>query len=100
VLAGDDADHAAALAAANPADTAANARAIDAAAQAEAAHLAEMYAADKWASHVMHLHGLIAMTDELGCNPVPSPGPEGTTAAAATAPARIRSRADCLGRPG
>jgi vacuolar-type H+-ATPase subunit B/Vma2 len=95
-----NADRTGALAAANPADHWANDRAIEAPALADAAHLAEKYAADKWASHVMHLHGLIAMTDELYCNPVPTPGSEGPTAAAATAPARFRSRGDCLGRPG
>ena len=89
--------------AANPADRWADDRVIDAAALAAAAQLAKLEAADKWASHVMRLHGLIAMTGELFCNPVPGPGREEPPAAAATARARFRSRGDggdCLGRPG
>jgi hypothetical protein len=95
-----NADHAVAFAAANPADRRANERAIEAATLAEASHRAKLYATDEWASHVMQLHGLMAMTDELCGNPVPGPGREGPTAAAATALARFRSRGDCLGRPG
>ena len=65
-----EADHIAALAAANPADGRSNERASAAAARAEAAHLAKQNAIDGWASHVMRLHGLVAMTDALYCNPV------------------------------
>jgi hypothetical protein len=94
-----DADHAAAVAADNPADRRANEWAIDAAALAGAAHVEQLCATDEWASHVMRLQGLMAMTDELLCDPVPAPGGEGPTAPA-TAPARFRSRGDCLGRLG
>jgi hypothetical protein len=93
------ADDTVAFAAANPADRRAHDRASEAAALAEAARLAKAYAADEWASHVMHLHGLMAMTDELFCDRVPAPGGAGPTAAA-TAPIRFRPRGDCLGRPG
>ena len=95
-----DADHAAAVAAANPADRRANEWAIDAAALAEAAHVAQLCATEEWASHVMRLQGLMAMTDELYCNPVTAPRCEAQTAAAGVALARFRSRDDCIGRPG
>ena len=91
-----DADHAAELAAANPADRRANERAVEAAAVAEAAQLAKLHAADEWTSHAMHVHGLMAMVDELYGDPVPGAG--GPTTAAATALARFRSRSDCIGR--
>jgi len=94
-----DADHARALAAANRADRRANQRAIEAAALAQAAHLARLYATEEWASHVMHLHGLMAMADELYRAPVHAPPHDGPTAPAAMALARFRSRDDCLGRP-
>jgi hypothetical protein len=94
------ADHAAAIAADNPADRQANEWAIEAAALARAAHLAELHATDDWDSHVMRLQGLMAMTDELCCNPVAAPRREAQTAPAATALTRSRSRDDCLGRPG
>jgi hypothetical protein len=94
-----DANHSMALAAANPADREAKDRAIEAAALADTAHLAEMYAADEWASHVMHLHGLMAMTDELYCIPVAAPRPAGPAAGATPLP-RLRSRGDCVGWAG
>jgi hypothetical protein len=92
------ADDTVALAAATPADPRAHGRAIEAAALSETGRPAKTYAADKWASHVMHLHGLMAMADELVCDPVPAPGGEGLIAAA-TASNRLRPRGDCLGRP-
>ena len=96
-----DADRGLAFAAANPDDLEAHDRAIELAALAEAARLAEMSAADTWASHVMRVHGLMAMTDELACDSVSAaPGGEGPTASAAPAAAPIRSRCDCFGRPG
>jgi len=95
-----DADHAAAVAAENPADRRANEWAIEAAALAEAAHVAQLCAADEWATHVMRLQGLMAMTDELYCNPVTPPRREAQTAAAAIPPVRFRSRDDCPGRAG
>ena len=95
-----NADHGVRLAAAYPADREAHDRAVEAAAVAEAAKLAKMDAADKWASHVMYLYGLMAMTDKLSSNPTPTPGGDAPTAAAATAPARFRPRGDCLGRSG
>jgi hypothetical protein len=95
-----DADHAAAVAADNPADRRANEWAIEAAALARAAHVAHQCATDEWASHVMRLQGLMAMTDELYCNPVTTPRREAQTAAAPMALVRFRSRDDCIGRPG
>lgn len=95
-----DADHAAAVADDNPADRRANERAIETAALAATAHLAQLDATDEWASHVLRLQGLMAMTDELFCNPVPAPRRGGQGAAASTAFARFRSRDNCLGRPG
>jgi hypothetical protein len=95
-----DADHAAAVADDNPADRRANERTIEMAALAGAAHLAQLDAADEWASHVLRLQGLLAMTDELYSNPVTAPRREAQGAAASTAFARFRSRDDCLGRPG
>jgi hypothetical protein len=95
-----DADHAAAVAADNPADRRANEWAIEAAAVADAAHVAQLYATDEWASHVMRLQGLMAMTDELYCDPGTPPRREAQTAAAAMALVRFRSRDDCIGRPG
>jgi hypothetical protein len=94
------ADHAAAVAADNPADRRANEWAIEAAALAGDAHIAQLSATDEWASHVMRLQGLVAMTDELYCNPVTAPRREAQTAVAAMALARFRSRGDCFGRPG
>jgi hypothetical protein len=94
------ANHIGALAAANPADRRANEMAMEAAALAEAAHFAKLHATDEWASHVMHLHGLMAMADELYCDPVAAPGPDGPAGAGATARAQFRSRRDCLGRSG
>jgi hypothetical protein len=94
------ADDAAALAADNPADRRTKEWAIEAAALARAAHLAELHATDEWDIHVMRLQGLMAMTDELHCHPVTAPRREAPTAAAATALTRSRSRDDCLGRPG
>jgi hypothetical protein len=93
-----DADRAMALAAANPNNRRANERAVEAAALAEAAHLAKLYATDAWASHVMDVHGLVAMADELGCDALPAPGFDGSTAGA-TAVNQLRSRGHCLGRP-
>jgi hypothetical protein len=95
-----DADHAAAVAADNPADRRANEWAIEAAAVAEAAHVAQLCRTDEWASHVMRLQGLMAMTDELYRNPVIPPRREAQTAAAAMALVRFRSRDDCIDRPG
>jgi hypothetical protein len=95
-----DADHAAAVAADNPADRRANEWAMEAAALARAAHVAHQCATDEWASHVMRLQGLMAMTDELYCNPVTPPRHEAQTAAAAMALVRLRSRDDCIARPG
>jgi hypothetical protein len=95
-----DADHAAAVAADNPADRRAKEWAIEAAAIAEAAHVAQLWATDEWASHVMRLQGLMAMADELYCNPVTPPRREAQTAGAAMALARFRSRDDCIGRAG
>ena len=94
-----DADHAAAVAADNPADRRANEWAIEAAARAGAAYVEQLCATDEWASHVMGLQGLMAMTDELYCNPVTHPRREAQTAAAAIALVRFRSRDDCIGRP-
>jgi hypothetical protein len=95
-----DADHAAAVAADNPADRRANEWAIEAAALAGAAHVAHQCATDEWASHVMRLQGVMAMTDELYCNPVTPPRREAQTVAAPTALVRFRSRDDCIARPG
>jgi hypothetical protein len=95
-----DAHQAAALTVSHPGEHRANARAIEAAALADAARLGKRYATDEWASHVMHLHGLVAVAHELYGAPVPAPPHNGPTAAAATALARFRSRDDCLGRPG
>ena len=36
---------------------------------AEAAHLAKLYASEEWAGHAMYLHWLMAMADELDCDP-------------------------------
>jgi hypothetical protein len=95
------ADHAAAVAANNPADREASEWAIEAAALAEAARAAQLDATHEWASHVMRLQGLMAMTDELYGDPVTAPRCEAQAAAAATAAlTRSRSRDDCLGRPG
>jgi hypothetical protein len=93
-----DADHAAAVAADNPADGGANERAIEAAALARGAHVAQLHATDEWASHVMHLHGLIAMADELYSDRVPA----GPAASAPTATSLLpdRSRGDCDGWAG
>jgi len=60
-----EADHVAALAAANPTDRGSHERAIAAAARAEAAHLAKQKALDAWAGQVMRTHGLVAMTEAL-----------------------------------
>jgi hypothetical protein len=82
------------LAATTPADREMKDRAIEAAARAEAAHLASAYAADEWASHLMHLHGLMAMVDELYGDRVPVR--PAAPAAAATPLPRFRSRGDCF----
>ena len=95
-----EADHVAAVAADHPADRRANERAIEAAALAGAAHVEHQCATDEWASHVMRLQGLIAMTDELYGNPVTPPRCEAQTDAAAMALVRFRSRDDCIARPG
>ena len=95
-----DADYAAAVSADNPADRRANEWAIEAAALAGAAHVEHQCATDEWASHVMRLQGLIAMTDELYGNPVTPPRCETQTDAAAMALVRFRSRDDCIARPG
>ena len=79
------ADHAAAVAADNPADLQASEWAIEAAALAGAAHAAQLDATHEWASHVMRLQGLMAMTDELYGDPVTAPRCEAQAAAAATA---------------
>lgn len=78
--------------------TGANDGAIEAAALAEAARLAKGDAADEPARHLMHLHGLMVMTDELFCTSLSER--HGPTAAAPTPPVPFRSRGDCLGRPG
>ena len=91
-----DADHAAAVAADEPTDGRANERAIEAAALARAAHVAQLHATDEWASHVMHLHGLMAMADELYGDRVPG----GAAASACVAAPLPRSRGDCDGWAG
>ena len=93
-----DAHHAAAVAADNPADRRAYDWAIEAAALARAAHVARLHATDEWTSHVMHLHGLMAMADELYGDRVP----DGAAAPAcvATPPPRSRSRGECDGWAG
>ena len=93
-----DADHAAAVAADEPTDGRANERAIEAAALARAAHVAQLHATDEWASHVMHLHGLMAMADELYGDGVP--GGAAASACIATSLPRSRSRGDCDGWAG
>jgi hypothetical protein len=93
-----DADHAAAVAADNPADRRANEWAIEAAAVADAAQVAQLYATDEWASHVMHVHGLMAMADELYGDRVPA-GPAAPAPTAMSLP-RSRSRGDCDGWAG
>jgi hypothetical protein len=92
------ADHAAAVAADNPADRRANEWAIEAAALAGAAHVAQLHATDEWASHVMHVHGLMAMADELYGDRVPA-GPAAPAPTAMSLP-RSRSRGDCDGWAG
>ncbi len=94
-----DADHSAALAAANPDDRRAKETAIEAGALAEAAHLTKLSATEEWVSYAMKLHGLLAMADVLHCDPGPAGGRAAPTITA-TAPARVRSRGDCIGRPG
>ena len=89
-----DANHDAALAEANPGDRRSNERAIEAVVLAEAAHLAKLYASEEWAGHAMYLHWLMAMADELDCDP-----PDRSAMAAATPLAQCRSRGDCLDRP-
>ena len=93
------ANHARAVAAATPAERRTNERMIEAAMQAEAAHLGQLCAIEKWASHVMQLHGLMAMADELYCNTVRAPWPDRTTTAAATTFDRFHSRGECARRP-
>ena len=66
---------------------------------AEAEHLAKLYATEEWASHAMYLYGLMAMADELDCDPVAAPRPDRPATAAATLLAQSRSRGDCLDRP-
>jgi hypothetical protein len=92
------ADHAAAVAAHDPADRRANEWAIEAAALAEAARVAQLCATGEWASHVARLQGLMATADELYGDRVP-PGPA-AQAPAATPLTRFRLRGDCDGSAG
>jgi alkylation response protein AidB-like acyl-CoA dehydrogenase len=75
-------------------------RANEPGALAKSARVAECSAAEKWADHVMQLHGLLAMIDELYCDPRLAPGREVPTAVASRRPVPLRLRGDCFGRPG
>jgi hypothetical protein len=86
--------------AAEPVDRRANEPVSEGGALAKSAHVTECSAAETWADHVMQLHGLLAMVDELYCDPLLAPGREVPTADASRRPVLLRSRGDCFGRPG